>query len=166
MGLFSWKKKKELPPERPAYDAEKLQAIFIRDMTANAERLAQAFNPRFNGAFDYTGDSLLLLDKLMDEFSTHASKMDPRVMQDMIAQAGAYLFEVARRKFGGVYVWFEERHQPVLITGLPDYQVTILAFAKIKDRIENGLEDSIPVFFQQYTEKVTRAKPGDKITIE
>ena len=166
MGLFNWnKKKKEADNPPPAYDAGQMQAIFIRDMSANAERLVQAFNPRFNGMFDYSSDSLLLLDKLLGEFAKYSAKADPRLTQDMVAQAGSYLFEVARRKYGGVYVWFAERHQPVLITGMPDFQISILAFEKVKDRLENGEEDSLPVFFQLYAQKVESAKPGDKSTV-
>lgn len=167
MGLFNWNKKKEQPAPDPApYDAEKMQAIFIRDTTANAEKLVKAFNPRFNGAFDYSADSLLLLDKLLDEFAKYSRKMEPGMVQDMVAQAGSYIFEVARRRYGGVYVWFEERHQPILVTGLPSFQVSLVAFQKVKDRLENGEEDSIPVYFQHYSQKVESARPGDKIRIE
>lgn len=167
MGLFNFRKKKEETAAEPTpYNAEKMQAVFIRDMSANADKLAGAFNTRFNGAFDYSADSLLLLDKLLGEFAKRSGKSDLPMQQDMIAQAGAYVFEVARRIYGGVYVWYEAKHQPILITGLPSFQVSLMAFEKIKDRLLNGEEDSIPVYFQLYAQKVESAKPGDKVRIE
>jgi hypothetical protein len=51
-----------------------------------------------------------------------------------------------------------------LKTGLPDFEISILTFGKVKNRIVNGDEDNIPYFFKGYSERVRNAKKGDVIT--
>ncbi|UUZ81047.1 hypothetical protein LJK88_41015 [Paenibacillus sp. P26] len=80
--------------------------------------------------------------------------------------AGSYIFEVARRNYGGQYFWEQDRNQPVLVTGEPEYSVSIFAFDKVKGRIQNGKEDEIPYYFDGYIEAVKKGKKtGYRATI-
>ncbi|MOA16306.1 hypothetical protein D3C78_1365140 [compost metagenome] len=72
--------------------------------------------------------------------------------------AGCYIFEVARRNYGGKYYWVQESKQPVLVTGEPDFSISILAFDKVKERILNGQEDNIPYYFEGYIHAVQKGK--------
>ena len=171
MGLFDFFKKKEtqqnpsVQPTQTNNVVDETQQEFIADSTANAERIIEAFGEKYDDAFDYSVKSLESLDELLDNFADFAEKLDDEMKSDLIAQAGSYIFEVARRNFGGKYFWYDQLDQPILVTGLPNYEISLVAFDKVKMRIENGKEDNIPFFFQGYSERVIKAKPGDKAMI-
>lgn len=52
-----------------------------------------------------------------------------------------------------------------MVTGQPNFEISILAFEKVKQRIENGNEDNIPFFFAGYSERVKKGTRGDKALI-
>ena len=171
MGLFDFFKKKKTqqnlstqstPSSNEVVDA---QEEFIKNSTANAERIIEGFGEKYDDAFDYSVKSLESLDELLDNFADFAEQMGDDMKSDLIAQAGSYIFEVARRNFGGKYFWYDQLNQPILVTGLPAFEISLVAFDKVKMRIENGVEDNIPYFFQGYADKVMHAKPGDHVMI-
>ena len=107
----------------------------------------------------------VLDDEILSVFSENKDDMDSGMLEDIIAQAGSYIFEVARRNYGGKYYWYDQLNQPILVTGQPEFEISILAFEKVKQRIENGNEDNIPFFFAGYSERVKKGKKGDKAMI-
>lgn len=173
MGLFDFLKKikgkqqqnDSIQPKQTEIVVDEAQQEFINDSTANSERIVESFNEKYDGAFDYSEDSLVALDELLDNFADFAEQLDEEMKEDLIAQAGSYIFEVARRNFGGKYFWYDQLDQPLLVTGLPNFEISLVAFEKVKMRIENGQEDNIPYFFKGYSERVRNAKPGDKAMI-
>ena len=62
--------------------------------------------------------------------------------------------------FGGKYFWYDKLNQPILVTGQPDFEASILAFEKVKGRLENGREDNIPFYFKGYIERVKNKESG------
>ena len=173
MGIFDFFKKrknaeeqtKSAQPKQVENVIDEAQQEFIDDSTANAERIVESFNEKYEGAFDYSENSLVALDELLENFADFADQMDEEMKEDLIAQAGSYIFEVARRNFGGKYFWYDQLNQPLLVTGLPNFEISLVAFDKVKMRIENGKEDNIPYFFKGYSDRVRQAKPGDKAMI-
>ncbi len=171
MGIFDFFKKKETKQNTNLKSSEsenlvdEAQEEFIQKSTSNAERIVDGFGEKFDDAFDYSIESLEVLDELLENFADFAEQMDEEMKSDLIAQAGSYIFEVARRNYGGKYFWYDQLNQPILVTGLPSFEISILAFEKVKLRIENGSEDSIPYFFKGYEERVKQAKAGDKAMI-
>lgn len=165
MGLFDFfKKKPNVKKDKQPIDETQLE--FIEKATSNAERLVSSFNDRLNGRLDYSESSLAVLDEeILSLFFENKRDMDSRMLEDIIAQAGSYVFEVARRNYGGKYYWYEQLNQPVLVTGQPDFEISILAFEKVKQRIENGNEDNIPFFFAGYSERVKKGEKGDRAMI-
>jgi hypothetical protein len=143
---------------------DKIQQEFISKATMNAEKIVRSFNPKYDGAFDYSIRSLNVLDSLIEDFADFADLSDEEIIDDFCAQTGSYILEVARRTYGGVYFWEDRLEQPLLKTGLPDFEISILTFGKVKNRIVNGDEDNIPYFFKGYSERVRNAKKGDVIT--
>jgi hypothetical protein len=143
---------------------DSIQREFISMATGNAERIVRAFNSKYDGAFDYSIRSLNVLDSLIEDFSDFADLSDEEIIDDFCAQAGSYILEVARRNYGGVYFWQDDLKQPLLKTGLPDFEISILTFEKVKNRIVNGDEDNIPYFFKGYSERVRKAEKGDEVT--
>ncbi|MBC7862722.1 MAG: hypothetical protein IAF38_07080 [Bacteroidia bacterium] len=139
------------------------QLNFIEAASENSERLVSAFVGKYE--LNYSEESLSELDSLLEDFSDFADQDDEEMKSDFIAQAGSYIFEVARRIYGGKYYWYDPLDQPIFVTGQPNFEISFLAFEKIKGRIENGAEDNIPYFFKGYTERIKNAKPGDKAMI-
>jgi len=122
------------------------------------------FEVRFDG-FDYTQASLVVVEELLHEASDFYENMSAERQDQIVEQVGAYIFEVARRNFGGRYFWYDAGDQPILLTGLPVFEISLLAYDKVRGRLKNGPEDSIPFFFEGYAERVRQAKPGDKAMI-
>jgi len=164
-------KKAEVKAEEPLIKIDsgkdifdKIQQEFISKSTINAEKIVRAFNSKYDGAFDYSIRSLNILDSLIEDFSDFADLSDEEMIDDFCAQAGSYILEVARRTYGGVYFWEDHLEQPLLRTGLPNFEISILTFGKVKNRIVNGYEDNIPYFFKGYSERVRNAKNGEVVT--
>ena len=122
------------------------------------------FEVRFDG-FDYTQASLVVVEELLHEASDFYENMSAERQDQIVEQVGAYIFEVARRNFGGRYFWYDAGDQPILLTGLPVFEISLLAYDKVRGRLKNGPEDNIPFFFEGYAERVRQAKPGDKAMI-
>ena len=137
---------------------------FTQAMVELAAECVDFFETRFEG-FDYSVASLAVIDELLQEASDYLPGMAVERVDQIVEQVGAYVFEVARRNFGGIYLWYDAREQPLLVTGLPEFEISLLAYDKVRGRLENGPEDNIPYFFEGYAERVRNAKPGDKAMI-
>jgi hypothetical protein len=137
---------------------------FTQGMVDLAAEGVDFFEVRFDG-FDYSVASLAVIDELLEEASDFFEDMDSERQDQIVEQIGAYIFEVARRNFGGRYFWYDARNQPILVTGLPDFEISLLAYDKVRGRLENGAEDNIPFFFEGYADRVKNAKPGDMAMI-
>jgi len=48
---------------------------------------------------------------------------------------------------------------------LPDFQVSIRAWEKVRGRLTNGKEDNIPFYVAGYKEHIEQGKKGDFIMI-
>ena len=144
---------------------DKHQTKFIQWATMNAEVISKFIGEDMEHVFDYSIESLKPLDELIERFSEDQYLLKEDERQDFIRNVGFYIFEVARRNFGGEYFWYDHLEQPNFVTGLPDFQVSLLAFEKVKGRLKNGYEDNIPFFFKGYSERIAKAKPGDNFMI-
>jgi hypothetical protein len=143
---------------------DQIQHEFIKTTTTNAEKIVRVFNTKYDGAFDYSIRSLNILDSLIEDFSDFSDPSDEELIDEFCSQAGSYILEVARRGYGGTYFWEDGLKQPMLKTGLPDFEITLLTFEKVRNRIINGEEDNIPYFFKGYSERVRKAEKGDSVT--
>jgi hypothetical protein len=133
------------------------------DIMTTAASFVENFSDK--GNFDYSVESLKALDAILDELSEF--DLDEDILSSASSMAGCYVFEVARRNYGGVYGWSEERDQPYIVTGAPDYSVCLLAFEKVRGRLVNGKEDAIPFYFDGFIAAVEKGKvtPGYQATI-
>ncbi|RCX23867.1 hypothetical protein DFP94_1011471 [Fontibacillus phaseoli] len=119
---------------------------------------SESFSTNFadKGNFDFSVESLQAVDDILEELSDF--EMDEEMLDSVSSMAGCYIFEVARRNFGGEYFWIEKKEQPVLITGEPDFSISLYAFDKVKGRIENGKEDHIPFYFDGFISAVEKGR--------
>lgn len=167
MGLFNRKKKKKENSNQNTQPQQQSseQDEFTASLCQAAEQCIQNMEPRLNGKLDYSVSSLELLDQGLDEASDFFEDMPEGQQEGLVQAAGAYVFEVARRNYGGKYFWYDKRNQPILVTGMPEFEISLLAMDKVRGRLVNGMEDNIPFFFEGYKERVEKAQPGDKAMV-
>lgn len=92
---------------------------------------------------DYTRESLALVDEVLQNF--HERQVE--LPEDLHFLASAYVFETARRQYGGRYLRGDGVDQFVLVMGEPDCQVGWCAMSKVKGRADNGPEDDLTFFY-------------------
>ncbi|MNO73978.1 hypothetical protein D3C76_649600 [compost metagenome] len=131
-----------------------MQSRLEQDVIFTAESFTNNFADK--GKLDFSVDSLRCVDDILEELSDF--ELDDKNLDSVSSMAGCYIFEVARRNYGGKYYWVQESKQPVLVTGEPDFSISILAFDKVKERILNGQEDNIPYYFEGYIHAVQKGK--------
>jgi hypothetical protein len=149
MGLFNFFKKKEEQP------ADESRQQFADDMAKMANSVVERFKGKYDN-LDFSVDSLTIIDKLLEEASDFYEEMGETQQKNLVETVGAYIFEVAKRNYGGTYFWYDHLNQPILVTGEPIFKMSLLAFEKVKGRLKNGYEDNIPFFFAGYTEGVEK----------
>ncbi len=128
---------------------------------------ANNFAKNFGEEFDYSVESLADVDGLLDEIREAKLELDEDMIYDIYAMTGCYVFETARRNYGGTYYWLQDEQQPVLIAGEPDFSVSVRAWQKVKGYLENGEEDSLSFYIAGYKEHIEkgRAQKGYRVTI-
>ncbi len=109
-----------------------------------------------DGELNYSVDSLELIEEYLDDLSYFG--LEDKALDNASTEIGCYIFETARRCFGGEYKWSEKYEQPILVMGLPEFSVAIMAIDKVKNRLTNGSEDSILFFISGYKEHIEKGK--------
>lgn len=125
------------------------------DIVSTADSFTKNFSDR--GNFDYSFESLKAVDALLEEMSDFIFD-DEDALYNASTMIGSYVFEVARRNYGGEYFWISDEEQPILEAGQPDYAVSIKAWEKVRGRLENGEEDNIPFYIAGFKEHVEKGK--------
>lgn len=128
-----------------------------QELREQAAAFLHKYAPRYPG-LDYSVGSLAILEDLLHDANGFYGEMTVAQQQKIIEGAGAYLFEVARSNVGGTYYWYQKLNQPILITGQPEFETGILAFNQVRNRLKNGPEDSIPVYFEGYLDCVQQRR--------
>jgi len=161
MGLFdSFRKKKKSEKEVSNKETGNEQLDdFTLDMIKSADIFVERSADRYNG-LDFSVESLEVIDNVLEDASDFYDEMNDDQRNNIINSVGSYVFEVARKTFGGKYFWYDKLNQPILVTGQPEFEVSILAFDKVKMRIESGKEDNIPFYFAGYVERVKNKQSG------
>src|SRR3546814_3302128 len=103
-------------------------------------------------ALDYSIESVTALDAVLEE--AYQGRLTLTPMQTV--GAAAYLYEVGRRHYGGLYEVCDDEDPVVLVTGEPDFDVCLCAISKVERRVCNGAADTLPEFFQPYVRAVDR----------
>jgi hypothetical protein len=131
-----------------------MQRNLKNDIIETAENFTDNFSDK--AKFDFSVESLQDVDAMLDELRDF--EIDEDYLNSACSMVGSYIFEVARRNFGGEYYWVQDKEQPVLITGEPAFSVLIYAFDKVRGRIVNGEEDNILYYFEGYVKAVQKGK--------
>ena len=119
-----------------------------------AEKFAQCFQNK--GNFDFSIQSLHDVNDFLEEVSDFV--FEEQQIYQYYTTVGSYIFEVARRNYGGTYYWLKEVKQPILVAGEPEFFVSIQAWEKAKMYIENGTEDDILFYIDGYREHIEKGE--------
>jgi len=149
MGLNFFKKKNKLVEEE--LDA------FTKEIQEEAIYLIKKIEKDYPG-LDFSVKSLSIIDLFLNEISKFYKKIETEQLESITSKTGCYILEVARQNFGGKYYWYDKLNQPILVTGQPEFEMSLLAIEKVKGRLKNGIEDNIPFFFEGYIDGVKNKK--------
>ena len=97
-------------------------------------------------ALDYSLASVSALDEALE--AAHLGTLALTPMQTV--GAAAYLYEVARRAYGGLYEVCDDEDPVVLVCGEPEAEVCFCAIAKVERRIRYGASEAIPPYFELF----------------
>lgn len=120
------------------------------------------FQDRAGGRLNFSAESLLVVEEMLDEASQYIDQMPPSDISALVQSFGSYLLEVARTAHGGEFLWHQEQEQPVLVVGEPNHHIAIMAFQKIRGRLNGDKAHNIPFFYQGFDERVQSALPGTR----
>ena len=128
-------------------DARGMPTSLEQGMEWQAADFVAAFSgpgsPIDEGKLDYSEASLALVDDVLDDFHRQGEPLP----SELHFLASAYVFEVARREFGGRYLRFDEENPFVLEIADGQTRVGVCVMGKVRGRVVNGPEDSIPFFY-------------------
>lgn len=137
------------------------------DIQSTAHNFTVNFQQFSGMPLDYSLKSLEGVDEMLDGMGKKIEELKRNVLFDLCSMTGCYIFEVARRNYGGEYFWIEEERQPILVAGRPDFSVEIKAWEKTWGRLVNGKEDNIPFYIAGYQEHIAvgKTKKGYHVTV-
>lgn len=126
----------------------------------NAESAVKQLQERVSRLLDYTPESLEAVESILAGAS--AQVLTPASKEALIELLGCYILEVGFRQHGGRFSWYEERKQPVLVVGEPEFHVAMIAFDKVRGRLSGDVGDNIPFFYQGFSDRAKEGRPGTR----
>lgn len=135
----------------------------INDIKSTAEAYVDNFKKL--GNLDYSIGSLKIVDEQLDDLSCY--DLNEEEIYNICSMIGCYVFETARKNYGGTYYWLEKEKEPILIAGEPDFKVSIRAWDKVNKFLKNGMEDNITFYIAGYKShiKIGKNKKGYDVTL-
>jgi hypothetical protein len=131
---------------------------FEKNVAGFAEQAVDAARHRGGGLLDYSEMSLIVVEEMLGEIAVSGPDANEG---GLVTTFGSYILEVGRRTFGGKYSWYEKGNQPVLVVGEPNFRIAIITLDRVRNRMRGSLEDNIPFFFEGFSSRVRKAKPGE-----
>ena len=123
------------------------------------------FQERAGGTLDYSQSSLASIEEMLDEASNFASEIGPDQVNALVELAGSYILMVAFKKYGGDFLWFDQRNQPILVVGEPEFHVALGTFDRVRSRLGGDSSDNIPFFYQGFADRASAAVPGSRVLV-
>ena len=138
------------------------QSSMEAQVLEKARLAVSQFQQRAGGALDYSEQSLTVVEEMLEEASRHVAQLPEPDRKTLVELFGSYLLAVAHRAHGGKFYWFDLRDQPILVVGQPKFEVSIIAFDKVRGRLNGDKGDNIPFFYEGFSSRVKSATPGTK----
>ena len=125
-----------------------------------AERAVRMAADRGGAPLDYSEASISLVEEIVAEAAGYQLSQAQR--RTLAEDFGSYVLEVARRTYGGRYVWYQDR-EPVLMVGDEESHVAIATWAKVGGRLSGDEADNIPFFYEGFAQRVKAGSPGKPV---
>jgi hypothetical protein len=129
----------------------------------SAEKAVSMGEERGSGQLDYSMASLAVVEDILAEVNQWSAELTEEDITTLVQDFGCYILEVGRREFGGRYLWYEDRDQPVLVVGEPVFRIAIITWDKVRGRLGGDEGDNLPFFFAGFAERVRQAVPGTDV---
>ena len=118
------------------------------DMEANARNAVELAKTRFQATLDFGIDSLQVLETLFDRVEYAMPDPESKETLGLLTRLlGSYLGEVIRRKHGGEWIIWTDKHGKTMALQVGD--ATIFTHNKVKKRLERGPEHNISKYYQE-----------------
>lgn len=127
-----------------------------------AEETVKMARSRNGATLDYSEASLEIVEEMLDEASKFSADFSESEMRLIVEPLGCYVLEVARRALGGDYFWTDDHEQPILVVGEPEFHAAMIAWDKVRGRLNGDTGDNIPFFFTGFAHHVRTAAPGSR----
>ncbi|MDP3151245.1 MAG: hypothetical protein Q8N23_01160 [Archangium sp.] len=128
----------------------------IARMAAEAVAIAAAMKL----SLDYSEKSIPRVESALAAVAEHFDSLDDAGKALTAQRFGCYLLVVGQRTYGGRYQWNEERNQPVLVVGEPNYRVAIITWDKVTERLEGDQTDDITFFWAGFAMRAKAKTAG------
>jgi hypothetical protein len=129
----------------------------------DAKKFVEDFNDE--DQFDFSEESLVHVDRFIADQYQFGDPLNAEYNNEIVELVGSYVLEVARKIYGGNYMWNKDKSAPILMSGQPKYEIVFSTFEKIKKRMETERSENILYYFNIFAQKVKNAKPGDKDSV-
>ena len=133
---------------------------YASQISRAADIAVARFQARSAGKLDYSCQSLAFIEELLADAADFVPDMSEQQVDSLVQLIGSYIFEVAKREFGGKFYWYEQQGQPVLVVGEPDFRIALLVGSKVRGRLSGDEADNIPFFYDGFASRVRSAQPG------
>jgi hypothetical protein len=117
------------------------------DMEGHARHAVELAKTRFQATLDYGTDSLQVLETLFDRVEYAMPDPEAKETIGLLTRLwGSYLGEVIRRRHGGEWIIWTDKHGKTMALQVGD--ATIFTHNKVKKRLERGPEHNIWNYYQ------------------
>lgn len=145
------KKNTQVPPVDP-----EVQAEFIERVNAAAADFLSALPDNDRAALDFQPASVASLDPVAQRVRAGGLILTPMQRVGM----AAYLYEVARRRYGGQYEVCDNDDPVVLVTGEPDFDVCLCGISRVENTLRGQSLEPLGTFFNSFEAAVAAAQPA------
>lgn len=139
----------------------------MRHLTEDFKEMAEGFAKEHNNdmvsSFDFSLFSLQIVDDYMNALGQE--NPDEDTLHQISVVVGSYVFEVAKRNFGGDYQWVEKENAPVLIYQSGGSTLTLYTWNKVRERIVKGVNYSLFDHVEGFSHQVERIKEGNTVNM-
>jgi len=126
-----------------------------------SQRAAEFVDGVPSAALDYSEESLGRVTAVL--LGMAEMFPDGQFPAALVEDASSYVLEVARREFGGVFKYHGPTEQLVLVTGMPDYEVSITGKTKVVGLLSGDQADDLAFHYAGFAQRARSAKPGDAV---
>lgn len=132
----------------------------IDPVTQNAAVAVQQLEGRVPGAWDYSPQSLPIVDRLLSAFAAHSGQLLPKLIENLVQMVSCYVLEVGRRQHGGQYAWYPPGQCTVLVVGEPKFRIAFSPYDAVRQRLLGSPLHATETIYRAFSNSVATATPG------